>query len=183
VRAKLRGDGCERGPGAVTADSSNGERSEAWAADLRSRLEELLDQYRAALHDCLDGLTEEEARRRLVPSKTTLLGLVKHVTYVEGVWFDQAIGGRSYAEIGIPATPAQSFTLTKNDTIASVQAAHTRRCELSRRTMAALRLDAVVDGRGPRPVWAVMLQVVRELAQHAGHADILREQILAARAG
>ena len=160
------------------ADPSKLERSDLWTADLRSRLDELLDAYRALLHDSLDGLTEEEARRRLVPSKTTLLGLVKHVTYVEGVWFDQAFSGRSYAEIGIPTTPAKSFTLTKDDTIASVQAAHRRRCELSRRTMAALSLDAVVDGRGPRPVWALQLQVLRELAQHAGHADILREQIL-----
>src|SRR5918994_2550063 len=131
------------------ADPSNRKRSEAWTADLRSRLDELLDEYRAALHDSLDGLTEEEARLRLVPSKTTLLGLVKHVTYVEGVWFDEAISGRAYADIGIPTTPAQSFTLTKHDTIASVQAPHRRGCELSRRTMAALSLDAVVDGRGP----------------------------------
>ncbi len=94
------------------ADLSNGERSDLWAADLRSRLDELVDAYRALLHDSLDGLTEEEARRRLVPSKTTLLGLVKHVTYVEGVWFDQAISGRSYAEIGIPTTPAKSFIYT-----------------------------------------------------------------------
>lgn len=164
------------------AEPSNSERSDVWTADLRSRIDELLDVYRASLHDSLDGLTEEEARRRLVPSKTTLLGLVKHVTYVEGVWFDQAISGRSYAEVGIPATPAQSFTLTKGDTVASVQAAHRRRCELSRRTMAALSLDAVVAGRGSRPVWALQLQVLRELAQHAGHADILREQLLDRRA-
>jgi Protein of unknown function (DUF664) len=166
------------------ADPSNGERSDAWTADLRSRFDELLDEYRASLHDALDGLTEEEARLRLVPSKTTLLGLVKHVTYVEGVWFDQSINGGSYSEIGIPATPARSFTLTTDDTIASVQAAHRRRCERSRRTMAALRLDAVVDGRGPRPVWALLLQVLRELApRQAGHADILREQIIDRRAG
>ena len=37
----------------------------------------------------------------------------------------------------------------------------------------------MVDGRGARPVWALQLQVLRELAQHAGLADILREQILA----
>ena len=163
------------------ADPSNGERSDVWTADLRTRVDELLDEYRASLHDSLDGLTEEEARLRLVPSKTTLLGLVKHVTYVEGVWFDQAISGRSSVEIGIASTPAQSFTLTKDDTITSVQAAHRRRCERSRRTVAALSLDAVVDGRGPRPGWALQLQVLRELAQHAGHADILREQILARR--
>ena len=160
------------------ADPSNNQRSDGWTADLRVRLDELLDDYRASLHDSLDGLSEAEARLRLVPSKTTLLGLVKHVTYVEGVWFDQAISGRPYAKIGIPTTPNRSFTLTKDDSIASVQAVHRQRCAESRRTMAALSLDTVVDGRGRRAVWALQLQVLRELAQHAGHADILREQIL-----
>jgi hypothetical protein len=112
-----------------------------------------------------------------------LLGLVKHVTYVEGVWFEQAISGRSYAEIGIATTPDQSFVLDDSDTIASVQEAHQQRCELSRRTMVELPLDAVVNGRGEHPVWALQTQVLRELAQHAGHADILREQVLARRTG
>ena len=160
-------------------DTSRG--TDAWTAALHARLDELLDEYRRSLHDCLDGLTEDEARLRLVPSKTTLLGLLKHVTYVEGIWFDQAISGRSTAQIGIPSTPDRSFTPAKDDTIASVQTAHRERCERLRRTMAALRLDAAVDGRGPRPVWARHLQVLRELAQHAGLADILREQILAKR--
>ena len=62
-----------------------------------------------------------------------------------------------------------------------MQAEHRRRSEQSRLTMAALGPGAVVDGRGTRPVWALHLQVLRELAQHAGHADILREQILAQR--
>ena len=101
----------------------------------RPRVEELVDEYRVALRDSLEDLTEEEARRQLVPSKTTLLGLVKHVTFVEGVWFDRAVTGRSYDEIGIAAT---------------------------------------VDG-------SFRLQVVRDLAQHAGHADMLRRQILASR--
>jgi hypothetical protein len=152
-----------------------------WTADLRDRLDELIDGYRTALHDALDGLTEEEARLQLVPSRTTLLGLVKHVTFVEGVWFDQAIGGRTYAEIGIPDTPPRSFTLKKADTISSVQQAYRARWDVSRANLAALPLDAVVDGRGERPVWALLVQVLRELAQHAGHADILREQILARR--
>ena len=152
-----------------------------WASDLRSRVDELLDVYRTSLHDCLDSLSEDEARLRLVPSKTTLLGLVKHVTYVEGVWFDQAITGRSYAEIGVANTPDRSFSLDETDTVASVQAAHQQRCAASRSTMADLQLDAMVLGRSERPVWAVQLQVLRELAQHAGHADILREQVLARR--
>jgi hypothetical protein len=87
--------------------------------ELRARLEELIDEYRAALHDALNGLTEEEARLRLVPSKTTLLGLLKHVTYVEGIWFDQALTGRSTQKIGIPPSPDRSFVLRREDTIDS----------------------------------------------------------------
>lgn len=145
------------------------------------RLGELIDEYRAALHDSLDGLTEEEARRRLVPSATTLLGLVKHATFVEGVWFDQAITGRLLAEVGVAASVESSFVLGQTDSIASVQAAYRERWELSRRNLAGRRDGDVVQGRGPRPIWALKLQVLRELAQHAGHADILREQVLAER--
>jgi hypothetical protein len=148
---------------------------------MRGRLEELLDDYRSSLRAALDGLSEEEARARLVPSKTTLLGLLKHATFVEGVWFDQAVTGRTYGEIGIPSTVDRSFTLSPRDTIERVREAHEQRCQRSRVTMAGLDLDAEVDGRGVRPVWALYLQVLRELAQHAGHADILREQVLAAR--
>ncbi|GGM48075.1 DinB family protein [Dactylosporangium sucinum] len=149
--------------------------------EVRARLDALLDEYRSRLHDSLDGLTEEEARARLVPSKTTLLGLVKHVTYVEGVWFDEAITGRSSREIGIASTPDRSFTLRQADTIASVQAAYRARCEVSRQHAAALAFDDVVAGRGERRLWQIYLHMLRELAQHMGHADILREQVLAAR--
>ena len=152
-----------------------------WSAEQRQRVEQLVDEYRVALHDSVNDLTEEEARRQLVPSKTTLLGLVKHVTFVEGVWFDQAVTGRSYEEIGIARTVDGSFRLRKRDSISTVQAAYRDRWERSRTNLAGLRSDEMVDGRGARPVWALQLQVLRELAQHAGHADILREQILATR--
>jgi len=152
-----------------------------WTDDLRRRLDELLDEYRQALLGCLDGLSEEEVRLHLVSSKTTLLGLVKHVTFVEGVWFDQALTGRSYADMGIATTPDRSFTLTRADTVASISAGYEARAEASRQAAAHLCLSAVVDGRGERPVWALYLQALGELAQHAGHADILREQVLARR--
>jgi hypothetical protein len=134
------------------------------------------------LHDCLDGLTEEQARRSLVPSRTTLLGLVKHATFVEKVWFDEAVTGRSRAEIGIPAQPDGSFVLDDADTIATVQRAHREACAASRRATSSLGLDDVVTGnrRGPLSLRWVHLHVLRELAQHCGHADILREQVLSA---
>lgn len=148
---------------------------------IRAQFEAFLDEHRELLNGCLAGLTEEQARRSLVPSRTTLLGLVKHATFVEKVWFDEAITCRSRAEIGIPATPDESFVLEEQDTIAVVQRAHLQACEASRRATAALELDDLVHGnrRGPLPLRWVYLHVLRELAQHCGHADILREQILA----
>lgn len=149
----------------------------------RAQLEAFVDQHRAMLAASLDGLTEEEARRSLVPSRTTLLGLVKHAAFVERVWFDEAITGRSRAEIGIPATPDESFVLAPQDTIASVLAGHEAACTASRAAVATLGLDDVVTGnrRGALPLRWVLMHVLRELAQHAGHADILCEQVLAAR--
>ncbi|MFV2112414.1 DinB family protein [Micromonospora sp. LOL_025] len=146
----------------------------------RAQFEAFLDEHRRALNGCLDGLTEEQARRSLVASRTTLLGLVKHVTFVEKVWFDEAVTCRSRAEIGIPATPDESFVLDDDDTIATVRHAHREACEASRRATSSLGLDDILPGnrRGPLPLRWVYLHVLRELAQHCGHADILREQIL-----
>ncbi|MCH1868532.1 DinB family protein [Nocardioides sp. CFH 31398] len=152
-----------------------------WTDDLEHRLDELLDEYREHLLGTLEGLTEEEARARLVPSATTLLGLVKHVTYVERVWFDQAVTGTPLKDLGVASTPSRSFTLRRDDTVESISAAYRRTCEDSRRRLADLAMDDEVDGKGARVVWALRLQVLRELAHHSGHADILREQLLAAR--
>ena len=146
----------------------------------RAQFEAFLDEHRTGLNGCLDGLNEEQARRSLVPSRTTLLGLVKHATFVEKVWFDEAVTCRSRAEIGIPAVSGESFVLDDDETIASVQQAHREACESSRRATSSLGLDDRVYGywRGPLPLRWVYLHVLRELAQHCGHADILREQIL-----
>jgi hypothetical protein len=145
-----------------------------------TQLEAFLDEHRAKLNRCLDGLTEEQARRSLVTSRTTLLGLVKHATFVEKVWFDEAVTCRSRAEIGIPATPDESFIVNHDDTIANIQRAHLEACESSRHTTSSLGLEDMVQGnrRGPLPLRWVYLHVLRELAQHCGHADILREQLL-----
>lgn len=147
---------------------------------LRAQFEVFLDEHRGELNGCLDGLTEEQARRSLVSSRTTLLGLVKHATFVEKVWFDEAVTGRPRSEIGIPATPDESFVLNDDDTIATVRQAHREACEASRRATASLGLDDLLRGnrRGPLPLRWVYLHLLRELAQHCGHADILREQIV-----
>lgn len=147
---------------------------------IRAQFEAFLDEHRNELNGCLDGLTEDQARRSLVPSRTTLLGLVKHATFVEKVWFDEAVTCRSRAEIGLASTPEESFILSDDDAIATVRQAHLEACEASRRMTSDLDLDYIIQGnrRGPLPLSWVYLHVLRELAQHCGHADILREQLL-----
>ncbi len=148
----------------------------------RTQLEAFVEDYRSAIEATLEGLTEEQARRRLVPSATTLLGLVKHVTWMQRVWFEECVGGSSRRQLGLVNSPDESFRLGAADTIASVTAAHRDACATARTAAAALPLDTVVTGHrtGPRTLRWVYLQVLRELAQHCGHADILREQVLAA---
>ena len=156
-------------------------RSGEFDAPLRIQFEEFLDDHRAGIAGALDGVTEEEARRRLVPSNTTLLGLVKHATFVERVWFDEAITCRSRDEIGIVPTPDVSFELDDEDTIASVVSVYAAACADSRGNAAKLDVDDLVYGnrRGPLLMRWIYLHVLRELAQHCGHADILREQLIA----
>ncbi|MFI9638628.1 DinB family protein [Micromonospora sp. NPDC051925] len=150
------------------------------AQPAQAQFEAFIDEHRSALNGCLDGLTEEQARRSLVASRTTLLGLVKHATFVEKVWFDEAVTCRSRVELGLPAKSEDSFLLDDDDTIASVRHAHRAACEASRRATSSLGLDDILHGnrRGPLPLRWVYLHVLRELAQHCGHADILREQLV-----
>ena len=149
--------------------------------DERTQLEAFVEEYRSALESTLEGLTDEQARSRLVPSATTLLGLLKHVTWMQRVWFEECIGGRPLLELGLVHSPAESFQLADDDTVTSVRTAHRQACATARAAVADLSLDAVVTGHraGPRTLHWVYLQVLRELAHHCGHADILREQVLA----
>ena len=142
-----------------------------------------VDEHREMLARSLEGLTEAEARRELVDSSTTMLGLVKHATFVERVWFEEAVEGLPRPESGIAPGPGESFGLAEEDTIASVLAAYWAAVEYSRSVTNRLGFDSIVAGnrRGQLPMRWILLHMLRELAQHCGHTDILREQLLAAR--
>jgi hypothetical protein len=162
-------------------DSGSRTSFDVLLSDERTQLDAFVEEYRNAIDSTLDGLTDAQARSRLVPSATTLLGLIKHVTWMQRVWFEECIGGRPRLELGLVERPEQSFELADDDTITSVKAAHRQACATARSSVSDLSLDAVVTGHrtGPRTLHWVYLQVLRELAHHCGHADILREQILA----
>lgn len=153
-----------------------------YAAPENEMLHAMVDEQRAAVAALLDNVTEEEARARLVPSLTTVLGLVKHATFVERVWFDHRMGGRTRIEIGIPETVDESFGLEPQDTVESVRASHRAASDRSRELTARHDLDEVLDWRGtPVTVRWVLMHMVRELARHAGHGDVLIEQLHARR--
>ncbi|MEU7634064.1 DUF664 domain-containing protein [Nocardia sp. NPDC049220] len=100
----------------------------------------------------LDGLTEKQARRRLVLSATTLLGLLEHVTWMRRVWFEECVGGTSRRELGLARSPDESFRFAVDDTVASVTAAHREACATAGTVIADQPLDTVVTGHwaGPR---------------------------------
>src|SRR5437763_6062341 len=120
--------------------------------DERTQFEAFVEEYRSALERTLDGLTDEQARCRLVPSATTLLGLLKHATWMQRVWFEECVGGTPRRELGLVQTPEESFRLAADDTVAGVTAAYRQACATARSAVAGLSLDAVVTGHraGPR---------------------------------
>lgn len=106
---------------------------------------------------------------------------MKHATFVERVWFEEAFTGRTRAELGIVGSPENSFVLDDDDDITSIRAGYRAACQHSRDVIEHRSLDDVVSGnrRGDLPIRWVMLHMLREVAQHCGHAEFLREQLLA----
>lgn len=69
------------------------ERRDAVVADERETLEAVLDDLRDLIRMSVEGLTEEEARRRLLPSETTILGIIQHTAAVERFFFQRTLEG------------------------------------------------------------------------------------------
>ena len=150
------------------------------AAAERETLEWFLEYHRNALSGKLRGLSEEDARRRLVPSLTTLLGLVSHAASVERNWFQHCLGGKPREEItGNARGDDPSWDVGADKTIGSVVAELESACAASRQIAAGFALDQTVphDQLGQVSLRFIYVNIIGEYARHAGHADIIREQI------
>lgn len=151
---------------------------EIHVADERSQLEARLDSQREQILGILAELDEQEARQRLVPSLTTPLALVKHARIVERVWFHSRVAGIPRAELGIPDSVEDSFVLTSGDTIESVRRDFLDACAHSRAVAADHDLDEQFPWHhGPVDLRFIYGHMIAEFARHAGHGDILVEQL------
>ncbi|GAA1234530.1 DinB family protein [Prauserella halophila] len=151
-------------------------------ADERTQLEARLDSQREQILDILTDLNEGEARARLVPSLTTPLGLVKHAVFVEQVWFHSRVAGVPRTELGLPDSIDDSFVLTPDDTVESVRRSFLGACAHSRTVAAGRDLNEQVPWhRGPVDLRYIYGHLIAEFARHAGHGDILVEQLRAQR--
>ena len=145
----------------------------------RQVLEAFLDFHRQVLVSKVDGISENEARHRRVPSKTTLAGLIKHMIGVERGWFQEVLAGRKPEDIGPNVGGGdESWDLAESETVSSLVKEYEQTCEQSRQTAARFALDDAVPepDMGQVSLRWIYVHMIEETARHVGHADILREQ-------
>lgn len=132
-----------------------------------------LDGLRAAVLRKLSGLSGEDARRSTVGSGTSLAGLVQHLTFVESTWFAETVAG------GTADRGERSMRVDPAVPLRTLRAEYRAACAASNKIIAAVGdADApVTRGGTTRNLRWVLLAVIEETARHAGHADIIREQI------
>lgn len=141
-----------------------------------------LREVRDAMIRKLDGLSEYDIRRPLTSTGTNLLGLLKHLSVWEsryfGEVFDRPFPGPRWYD---PEQRGTDLWATEHETRDEITGRYRRVCAHSDATIAALAIDS--PGHvpwWPRPdvmLFNVLVHVLTETSRHAGHADILREQL------
>ncbi|WFE39431.1 DinB family protein [Micromonospora sp. WMMD998] len=159
----------------VTDQTLSGERADLLAA---------LRRHRGFLRQTVAGLDDERAARRSTASELCLGGLVKHVATTERGWMRFAVGGTE-AMRSEPVDWAGQFRMVEGETLTGLLAEFDRVAAATDELVATLDLDVshpLPDDPWfpPGAVWTVrrvLLHLIAEISQHAGHADILRESI------
>lgn len=149
------------------------------AGDERVSLMAFLNAQRAILLWKLNGLDKAQATQSEVPSGTSLLGLLKHMAWVELWWFVDYIGGESPDYPWSDDDPDADFRVEDDETVASISQLYVDAVAEANTVIAtADSLDVIgVKGRRDRSLRWVLIHMIEETARHAGHADIIRELV------
>ncbi|GAA3124416.1 DinB family protein [Planomonospora alba] len=157
---------------------------EKTATGERADLLQTLDRHRGFLLQTVAGLTDEQAALRTTVSELCLGGIIKHVTGVETRWARFMVGGAA-AMRSEPVDWAAEFRMEEGETLAGLIDAYGRTARRTDELVATLDLDAShplpqAPWFEPGASWSVrrvLLHVIAEISQHAGHADIIREAL------
>ncbi len=155
-------------------------------SDPKAELRVYLTRAREALLWKLDGLSEYDVRRPLVPTGTNLLGLVKHVGSVAAGYFGDCFGrpfGEPLPWLDDDAEPNADMWATTTESREQIVGLYHRAWAHADATIAALPLDATgvvawwpPERREPT-LHRILIHMIAETERHAGHADIVRELI------
>lgn len=141
----------------------------------------LLDVQRAAMVAITAGCSDEDLRKHLVPSDTTILGVIKHLAYVEGWWFHTVFGGEPVSHPCTEEDPNADFRI-EDESTQGILDFYATQSDKSRALVAGADLDDLGHDRRESSRKDVSLRwiigrMIAETARHAGQADILREQL------
>lgn len=146
----------------------------------REAIENMLDRNREALILTARGLSEADARRRMVESLTTPISLIKHAAAAERIWFQRFWAGLDESECdGYSRRDEGTFTVADSESLTEVIAEFERASDRSRAIASHFDLDDTTNTHDEGDIsmrWTLLL-MIQEFARHAGHGDILREQI------
>lgn len=136
-----------------------------------------LQELRGSIIRNVEGIGADQARRALVPSGTSLVGLVRHMAEVENYWFRHAFA----REPDVPFYGRGDEVWSSDADIDEALERYADACAASDRIVrSAESLDALAarsyDDQTASLRW-ILVHVIEETARHAGHADILRELI------
>jgi uncharacterized damage-inducible protein DinB len=138
-----------------------------------------LDRHRDVVLWKLDGLDDEQLRRPMTPSRTNLLGLVKHLASVEYGWFCETFGRESESIPFDEDDPEADMRAEPHETTADIVEYYGRARAAADRVIDELDPDDVGSAWFGDPVsmrW-VLIHMIEETARHSGHMDIVRELI------
>lgn len=156
------------------------------APNERRGLEEFVEYFRQVVRRKVDGLSPEQLNRTVASSSLTIGGILRHLTLVEESWFVEVLQGRElgepWASVDWDADRDWDFESASGMTADELLAAHEQACEKSREILAEVTdLDTLTergDSSGEKfNVRWILIHLIEEYARHAGHADILREDI------
>lgn len=146
-------------------------------ADEKTSLVAALDRHRDAILWKLEGLDDAQLRRALVPSGTTLLGMLKHLASVEYGWFCETFGLPGDPVPYVEDDPDADWRVEADESTQDIHDYYARARTAADASISAHELsDTGTSWAGATVTmrW-VLVHMVEEVCRHAGHADILRE--------